>query len=105
MGDQPQGYTVHLDGLDGLAGTLGQVATDLSSANLAYTSQTLYQSADFGEGGMDQAWAGFDTNWEKELHVTQRALAELVQKVSDTGANYRTAEKEAAGQLTPGPSR
>ncbi|MFJ9840079.1 hypothetical protein ACIRYZ_06345 [Kitasatospora sp. NPDC101155] len=47
MGDKPEGYTVHLDGLDGLAGMLGQVATDLSSANQVYTSQTWYQSIRF----------------------------------------------------------
>ncbi|MFD4661544.1 hypothetical protein ACFWP2_38725 [Kitasatospora sp. NPDC058444] len=54
---------------------------------------------------MDQAWAGFDTNWSQELHVTQRAVAELVQKMSATSANYRAAESTVAGSLTPAQSR
>ncbi|MFH8384184.1 hypothetical protein ACH4E7_25100 [Kitasatospora sp. NPDC018058] len=45
MGNKPDGYSVHLDGLDGAAGTLGQVVTDLSSANVAYAAQVQKMSA------------------------------------------------------------
>jgi uncharacterized protein YukE len=64
-----------------------------------------YISTDFGEFGMDQAWSGFDSNWSQELHVTQRAVDELVQKVSATNANYRAADAKVAGSMTPGGDR
>lgn len=99
------GYTVQPDALDHVTTGLNNVATDLASANQAYTAQTLYQSADFGEFGVDQAWAGFDTNWDQELHVTQRAVTQLVQKMSATSANYRAAETKLAASLTPAQSR
>lgn len=99
------GYTVQPDALDHVTTGLNNVATDLASANQTYTAQKPYQSADFGEFGVDQAWAGFDTNWGQELHVTQRAVAELVQKMSATSANYRAAETQAAASLTPAQTR
>ncbi|WP_030231491.1 type VII secretion target [Streptomyces sp. NRRL S-350] len=99
------GYTVQPVALDHVTTALDNVATDLASANQAYTAQKLYQSADFGEFGVDQAWAGFDTDWSQELHVTQRALAELAQKMSATSANYRAAETKIAASLTPAQSR
>ncbi|MET8544363.1 hypothetical protein ABZW03_27530 [Kitasatospora sp. NPDC004799] len=99
------GYTVQPDALDHINTALNNVATDLASANQAYTAQKLYQSADFGEFGVDRAWAGFDTNWDQELHVTQRAVAELVQKMSATSANYRAAEAKIAASLAPAQSR
>jgi hypothetical protein len=105
VGDKPGGYTVQPDALDGVAGALGKVATDLSSANQSYTAQKPYVSTDFGEFGMDQAWSGFDSNWSQELHVTQRAVDELVQKVSATNANYRAADAKVAGSMAPGGDR
>ncbi|MBV6700209.1 hypothetical protein KV557_24410 [Kitasatospora aureofaciens] len=102
MADKPGGYTVQLDALDGVVGALHNVATDLASANLAYTAQVCYVSTAFGEFGMDQAWATFDGNWSQELHVTQRAVDELVQKVSTTSGNYRAAEAKLAASMTPG---
>ncbi|TYC66318.1 hypothetical protein EH183_43090 [Streptomyces sp. CB01881] len=99
------GYTVQPDVLEHVTTGLNNVTTDLASANQAYTAQSLYQSADFGEFGVDQAWAGFDTNWDQELHVTQRAVAELVQKMSATTANYRAAETKVAASLTPAQAR
>ncbi|MFF2548157.1 hypothetical protein ACFVUY_37145 [Kitasatospora sp. NPDC058063] len=62
-------YTVQPDALDHVTTGLSNVATDLAPANQAYTAQKPYQSADFGEFGVDQAWAGFDTNWSQELHA------------------------------------
>ncbi|MFF2149448.1 type VII secretion target [Kitasatospora sp. NPDC058190] len=105
VGDKPVGYTVQPDVLDGVAGALGQVATDLASANQSYTAQKPYVSTDFGEFGMDQAWSGFDSNWSQELHVTQRAVEELVQKVSATTANYRAVEAKLSKSMTPGGDR
>ncbi|MFE4972932.1 hypothetical protein ACFRAR_12550 [Kitasatospora sp. NPDC056651] len=99
------GYTVQPDALDHVTAGLDNVATDLDSANQAYTAQKVYQGADFGEFGVDQAWAGFDGNWSQELHVTQRAVAELVQKMAATSANYRAAETMAVASLTPAQSR
>ncbi|MFJ6618130.1 type VII secretion target [Kitasatospora sp. NPDC091335] len=99
------GYTVQPDALDHVNTALGNVATDLASANQAYTAQKLYQSADFGEFGVDLAWAGFDTNWDQELHVTQRAVTELVQKMTATSANYRAVESQLAASLTPAQAR
>ncbi|MFI8456016.1 hypothetical protein [Kitasatospora sp. NPDC085464] len=99
------GYTVQPDALEHVTTALNNVATDLATANQSYTAQTPVQSADFGEFGVDQAWAGFDTNWSQELHVTQRAVAQLVQKMSATNANYRAAESTLAASLTPAQSR
>ncbi|GGU54207.1 hypothetical protein ACIG0C_32415 [Kitasatospora aureofaciens] len=105
MGDNPTGYTVKPDALDGVTTALGNVATDLTNANQAYTAQKPSQSADFGEFGVDQAWSGFDTNWGQELHVTQRAVGELVQKMSATSANYRAAETKVTASLSPKQAR
>ncbi|MFJ9694755.1 hypothetical protein [Kitasatospora sp. NPDC101183] len=105
MGDQSTGYTVNLDGLERIKGSLGAVVKDLSEANGTYTAQKPYVSTDFGEFGVDQAWATFDTNWSKELHVTRRAVDELVQKVAATGANYRAAENRNATSLAQGRDR
>lgn len=38
MGDQATGYTVDLDGLDGVTGSLGNVVKDLKEANGDYTA-------------------------------------------------------------------
>ncbi|MEU4119604.1 hypothetical protein AB0F71_34545 [Kitasatospora sp. NPDC028055] len=105
MGDQPTGYTVHPDALDGVTAALGNVATDLTSAGQAYTAKAVHPAADFGEFGVDQAWSGFDTKWAQELQVTQRAVTELVQKMSTTSANYRAAETKVATEMTPAGAR
>ncbi|MFD8706410.1 type VII secretion target [Kitasatospora sp. NPDC059648] len=105
VGDKPGGYTVQPDALDGVAGAPGKVAADLASANQSSTAQKPYVSTDSGEFGTDLAGSGFDSNWSQELHVTQRAVDELVQKVSATNANYRAAEAEAGASMTPGGER
>ncbi|MER7672454.1 type VII secretion target [Kitasatospora sp. NPDC096128] len=101
MTDKLTEYTVQPDALDGVATALANVAADLSSADLAYLGQVTYDASAFGEFGMDQAWSSFDGNWSKELHITQRAVTELAQKVSRTSGNYRAAEAKAASSMTP----
>ncbi|HJD80943.1 type VII secretion target [Kitasatospora aureofaciens] len=101
MADKLTEYTVQPDALDQVATALDNVATDLSSADLAYAGQVTYDSSAFGEFGMDQAWSAFDSNWSKELHITRRAVAELAGKVSRTSGNYRAAEARVASSMTP----
>ncbi|MGW3046192.1 hypothetical protein ACWC9T_40910 [Kitasatospora sp. NPDC001159] len=95
------GYTVQPDALHGVAEALNDVATDLTSADLAYTGLVTYEAAAFGECGMDQAWSNFDGNWGKELHLTQRAVAELAQKMFTTTGNHRAADAQVAASMIP----
>ncbi|AUY48956.1 MULTISPECIES: type VII secretion target [Streptomycetaceae] len=99
------GYGVSLAGLSGVGDQLGKTATDIAAAKAAYAGSVCYASTAFGEFGMDQAWAAFDTAWSKEITVTQRALDELSQKMSATTQNYRNAEKAVTASLVPAGGR
>jgi hypothetical protein len=103
MGISSDGFRVHTEALDQVTGQLGQVATDLAACSSDYTDPSCYALSDFGEFGMDQAWYGFDTNWSREVQVTVDAMNELVQKLTATNANYRTADAAVANAFrTPG---
>ncbi|MFD0273066.1 type VII secretion target [Kitasatospora sp. NPDC127111] len=99
------GYGVSLAGLSGVNDQLAKTAADIAAAKTAYTGSACYASTAFGEFGVDQAWAAFDSAWSKEISVTQRALDELSQKMSTTTQNYHDTEKAIAAALVPAGGR
>ncbi|MFB7665304.1 hypothetical protein ACFC1R_15320 [Kitasatospora sp. NPDC056138] len=100
LGSGQAGYGVHLDMMDQMAGQLHQVSTDLAGATSAYTAPVCYAKSDFGEFGVDDAWQAFDSAWAQEIALAQKAVDELVQQVTQTTANYRTAEANVASSVT-----
>ncbi|GAA1952308.1 hypothetical protein [Kitasatospora viridis] len=99
MGTGTGGYGVQPDALDQVVRQLGVVATDLTTVSTDYQDPVSHPDADFGEFGMAQACAGFNTDWSQEIQVTVKAVNELVQKVQQNNANYRAAEAAAAAGL------
>ncbi|MFE9424079.1 hypothetical protein ACFYNO_14065 [Kitasatospora sp. NPDC006697] len=55
MAGGSDGYRVNLDALDRVTGHLGQVSSDLATANTDYTAALCHPASAFGEFDMDRA--------------------------------------------------
>jgi hypothetical protein len=93
------GFQVDPAGLGGVAGQLGRAYDDFDTAITDYTGTACYSQADFGDFGMGAAWSNFDGAWAGEMDVLDEALAELIQKVNTTKANYTDNESGVAGSF------
>lgn len=93
------GFQVDPAGLGGVAGQLGRAYDDFDTAITDYAGTACYSQADFGDFGMGAAWSNFDGAWAGEMDVLDEALAELIQKVNTTKANYTDNESGVAGSF------
>lgn len=93
------GFQVDPAALGGVAGQLGRAYDDFDSAITDYAGTACYSQADFGDFGMGPAWSNFDGAWAAEMDVLDEAIAELIQKVDATKANYTENEDNVAGSF------